>query len=305
MQSVNGTGPDGADLDISFAIVNWKGGAVFEKCIASVREAKDGSPLRCEIVVVDNASTEEELTFLRECGEVTLIRNARNLGFARGTNQSIERCRGKYLFILNNDVILQDHDLTTIFSLMEAHKEIGVLAPRLIYPDGRLQKSISGLPTLFDVFCYSIRLSKINARFDRWKQSDFDYSSIRDAAQPMFSALFLRKEVWDQIGPLDEDFPMLFNDVDWFFRFHEKQKWRCIFYPNFVCVHYHKMSINKRIHSKIYYQVMGLYRYFVKHYQLSFSAYLFLISLCSCILCGKLVVEPLRKLAERRTGRLR
>lgn len=282
-------------MNISFAIVNWHGGLVFEQCIASIRTAIKSCPLKCEIVIVDNGSMNKDLVFLNDDENVTLIRNQTNVGFAKGTNQSIERCRGKYLFILNNDVILKSSDITSIFQCMEEHSEVGVLAPKLIYPDGRLQKSISGLPTLFDIFCFTFKLSKIRSNWDRWKQNDFDYTKIGEAAQPMFSALFMRKAVWDEVGTLDERFPILFNDVDWFFRFQKFKKWRSLYYPHFTCIHHHKMSVDRHIYKKIYYQATGLYKYFVKNHNLSISEHLFLVLLCLSIFSGKLVIEPLKK----------
>jgi N-acetylglucosaminyl-diphospho-decaprenol L-rhamnosyltransferase len=283
-------------MDISFAIVNWKGGSVFEKCVASIEEAIAGSSLVCEVVVVDNGSAEKELAFLSKYTNIVLVRNPTNLGFARGTNQSIEKSLGKYLFILNNDVILKTRDLSVIYRFMEENLEVGVLAPKLLYPNGRVQESISGLPDLLDVFSRAFMLSKINPKWDRWEQVDFDYTKVGEALQPMFSALFMRKDVWHEIGPLDERFPLLFNDVDWFFRFHEMKRWKCIFYPYFTCIHYHKMSVDRRVLRKSYLQATGLYRYFVKNHNLGVAAYLFLVVLCCIIFLGKLIIEPSRKL---------
>lgn len=283
-------------MDISFAIVNWQGGVVFEKCIASIHNVIKNSPLQCEIVIVDNGSKKEELAFLNNDRNMLLMHNQTNVGFAKGTNQSIEMCHGEYLFILNNDVILETTDLTDIYKFMEENSDVGILAPKLIYPDGRLQKSISGLPSLFDIYSYTLMLSKINPQLDKWKLDHFDYSRIGEVQQPMFSALFTRRIVWDEIGGLDERFPLLFNDVDWFFRFHKSGKWKCLFYPHFSCVHYHKLSVDKHIFKKIYYQTTGMYRYFIKNHNLSFLEHMSLIFLCFAVFTGKMIIEPTRRL---------
>lgn len=283
-------------MDISFAIVNWKGGSVFEKCVASIEDAIAASSLVCEVVIVDNESADRELDFLTKYTNILLLRNRRNVGFARGVNQSIAKSSGKCLFILNNDVILKSKDLDTIYRFMEENGQVGVLAPKLMYPDGRLQRSVSGLPSVFDVFCFFVGLSKIHTRWDRWKLNAFDYTKVGEAMQPMFSALLVRRDVWDQTGPLDECFPILFNDVDWFFRFHKMKKWKSVFYPYFTCIHYHKMSVDRRIYRKIYFQATGLYRYFVKNHDLAMPSYLLLVFLCCFIFLGKLIIEPSRKL---------
>jgi len=77
---------------ISFAIVNWRGGSIFEQCLASIAaEVEANQDLPCEVVVVDNGSTHEEIRFLYKYPFVRVIRNDRNVGYAIGTNQSLGR----------------------------------------------------------------------------------------------------------------------------------------------------------------------------------------------------------------------
>ncbi|MGH8609288.1 MAG: hypothetical protein ACREX9_18305 [Gammaproteobacteria bacterium] len=82
-----------------------------------------------------------------------MIRNDRNVGYAIGTNQSLRACSGEYyVFLLNNDVILLSGILRGLHEYMAQHTKIGVRAPKLLYPAGRLQRSVRGPPTVSGLF---------------------------------------------------------------------------------------------------------------------------------------------------------
>jgi N-acetylglucosaminyl-diphospho-decaprenol L-rhamnosyltransferase len=256
---------------ISFAIVNWKGGSIFERCLASIAaEVEANKDLRCEVVVVDNGSALQEIRFLYKYPFVRVLRNDRNEGYATGTNQSLRACSGEYVFLLNNDVILLSGILRGLHEYMAQHATIGVIAPKLLYPDGRLQRSVRGLPTVSDVFHSLFLLDRFSRRFDHWHHRRFDYDTPSFVEQPMFSALLICAAVWREVGELDEQFPLFFNDVDWFRRFHAMGKWKCLYWPFHTCYHVHGMSTGRRPFRKVLESSTGMYRYFRKHDRLNF-----------------------------------
>src|SRR3974377_1674653 len=101
-QLESGQEPDGLAPLISILLVNWNGAALLPACLDSLA-ALAGE--RCEIIVVDNGSTDESQEVLKERAWVRLIRASQNLGFAGGNDLGLNYCKGKYVLLLNNDTV--------------------------------------------------------------------------------------------------------------------------------------------------------------------------------------------------------
>jgi GT2 family glycosyltransferase len=100
-------------IDVSICMVSLDCWNVLEPCLRSLR-ASTGSVTH-EVIVVDNASTDETPERLvRHFPEVQVVRNERNVGFTRATNQAIRRSRGRYLLWLNTDTLLQPDSLARL-----------------------------------------------------------------------------------------------------------------------------------------------------------------------------------------------
>lgn len=248
-------------MELSVLVVNWRGGEVFRRCLAGIETSCRG--VDHEIVVVDNASPAGDLEGLDGMSSLRLVRNSRNVGFARATNQGAAAARGRLLLLLNNDVILAPDCAERLLAALSVADAV---VPRLMLPDGRVQRSITGLPRPTDVLQACFGLDHLNRRFDGWMMRHFDYSSRQQVlAQPAFSVVLVEREVWESVGGLDEGFPLLWNDTDWFHRF-QKAGWRCEYVPDAVALHFHGMSVNRRRFHKILESSRGMLRYFRKHH---------------------------------------
>lgn len=270
-------------MTISFLIVNLNGGEVFKRGVASIaEECKNAGVIDYEIVVVDNAST-DDTSWLEKVPRLKLIRNKKNEYFSVPTNDTVKYSRGDILFILNNDVILQKGSLK-IMMVEIGKSEVDAVVPQLLYPDGSIQKSITGIPTWKDVFGGVVGLHIISPKKDKWRLRAYDYSRKHLVTnQPMFSALMLKRSVWDEVGGLDPKLPLLWNDVDWFYRFHLLKK-KCWYIPEAKVIHMHGMSVNKFVWKKLYLLSEGSYVFLTKHADnksLLFKTWIFLICFVS------------------------
>ena len=96
---------------------------------------------RYEVVIVDNASTDGTLGELDQVSGARVVRNPRNLGFGPGNNQGAAMARGRYLLLLNSDAWVRPGWLEPLIDVLDADPGVAAVAPKLLYPDGRLQEA--------------------------------------------------------------------------------------------------------------------------------------------------------------------
>lgn len=215
-------------LDLSILIVTWNSERWIDRCLRSIPAACQG--LDYEVVVHDNASTDGTVEHL---GEASVLRSTKNEGFAAGTNRAFAASKGRYVFLLNPDCELAPRALTSLFEFLEGHPQIAAAVPLLIDHSGDSQREfqLRRLPTLGTLAAEVLLLDKLfprNPATASYRYRDLDLTEPRRIEQPAAAALLLRREVVQEIGPLDEQFaPAWFEDVDYCRRLaeHRKEMW--------------------------------------------------------------------------------
>ena len=215
-------------LDLSILIVTWNSARWIDRCLQSIPAACEG--LEYEVVVHDNASTDDTIQHL---GKSTVLRSTTNEGFAGGTNRAFAESRGRYVFLLNPDCELAPRALTLLFEFLEAHPQIAAAVPLLTDHSGDSQREfqLRRLPTLGTFAAEVLLLDKLfprNPATASYRYRDLDLTKAQKIEQPAAAALLLRREIVDEIGPLDEQFaPAWFEDVDYCRRLaeHRKEVW--------------------------------------------------------------------------------
>lgn len=213
-------------VDLSVLIVTWNSERWIERCLRSIPAACEG--VSYEVLVYDNAS--HDATLARIDGDARVIRSQRNDGFAIGTNATYRESRGRYAFLLNPDCELAPRALTLLFEFMETHPQIAAAVPLLEDESGDSQREFQfrRLPTLGTLAAEVLLLDKLfprNPATASYRYRDLDLTEPQRIEQPAAAALLLRRDVVEEIGPLDEQFaPAWFEDVDYCRRLAEHQK---------------------------------------------------------------------------------
>ncbi|CAM2008072.1 glycosyltransferase family 2 protein [Acanthopleuribacter pedis] len=204
----------------SFAIVNWNTRDLLDECLASIRAASGDLPI--EILVADNASSDGSAHMVRQkYPEAVLIETGGNLGFAGGHFPLFERGTGRYHVLVNSDVRLTNDCLAPILARLDADPDIGVLGCRILGHDGELQPSCRRFPNLWFQLIEGTGINRLFPRSGFWnsyKMGDFDHDYAREVDQVMGSFFVIRREVVNQIGPLDRGFFMYYEEVDYCLR---------------------------------------------------------------------------------------
>jgi N-acetylglucosaminyl-diphospho-decaprenol L-rhamnosyltransferase len=201
--------------DVSIIILSYNTCELTQRCAASLCAEPGLQALTHEIIVVDNASTDNTSDTLRSAYPRTrIIRNDRNLGFAQGNNVGLAAARGRYLLLLNSDTEVRPGAVRALVEFMEAHPEAGACGPMLLNPDGTLQPSGRALPGVWQVFIGMTRLYRLWKR-DFYLERGRDYTQTRRVEELSGAALLIRREVYEKLGGFDPGFFAYYEDVDW------------------------------------------------------------------------------------------
>lgn len=261
-------------MRLSIVIVNWNTSDLLRACLRSVSAFPAKSDY--EVIVVDNNSDDfDEDAFRSEFPYVRLIRNPDNAGYARGNNQAVEQSSGDYVLLLNPDTEVTEGATDALVEFMDAHGRAAAAGARLVRPDGAIDRSVRSFPypsAIASEFLGISRLFPKSKLFGAYRVCTFGYDRAEEVDQPMGSALILRREVVDEIGLMDESFPIFFNEVDWLYRM-KTAGWQVWFTPAATVIH-HGAGSTKQVkrRSMVKESHRSLLRFYAKHYKGRISA---------------------------------
>ena len=207
------------NLSTSVVILNYNGGEDVIECLESVRNIDYPS---YEIIVVDNASTDNSVESIRKkFPEVKIIQNETNLGFAEGNNVGIREANSHYVMLLNDDAVVGKNILKDLTAAIEERKNIGMAGPTILYYNDPDRIWFAG--GRVNLFGYLSNWGKGLARGSCNSPRLVDFLSG--------CSVLIKKEVIDKIGLLDAEYFLYFEDVDFCFR-AKKAGYECLYVPS-------------------------------------------------------------------------
>lgn len=230
--------------DICVTIVNTNEVELIKNCLRTMQADSVDSGLDIYTVIVDNASVENPASLLQENFlQLKLILQKKNLGFGRSHNTAIQSVDAKYYFVLNPDTTFEfgGHFFRSLYDFMEAHPKVGVVGPKIVYPDGSLQYSCYRFPSFWQPIYSRTKQGKVGKGkliADRFVMKDFDHHKTIPVDWVMGSAMFVRKRALDEVGMFDDRFWMYAEDADWCRRMWEAG-WAVYYMPEAVLKHLH------------------------------------------------------------------
>ena len=208
-------------MPIPIIIVSYNTCDLLHGCLRSLTAVS----VPVQPIVVDNASTDGTPAMLRaEFPRVTLVESGANLGFAKANNLGLRHAEpGPYVLFLNPDAALTAGALETLIAFLNAHPRVGMVAPRLVYPDGRHQPAAFRFPTL------------LMSVFDCWPPHGRGWGRFYDHPlngryhgdggqtpfaidHPLGAAMLVRRDTIAEVGGFSEDFWLYAEEVEWCWR---------------------------------------------------------------------------------------
>jgi GT2 family glycosyltransferase len=222
-----------------------------------------------EVLVVDNASSDNTVEMVEaKFPWVKLIKSKQNLGFAKGNNVAIRQCRGRYIALVNPDVIVFPGCLDALANFLDEHPKVGDVGPRVFNPDMTQQSTCRRFPTLWNNFCSATSLeSRFKGRPFFAGEHMYYFKHDRTLAVDVIVGCFsmIRRETFDEVGLLDEDLFMYGDDVDWCRRAWNAG-WQVFFFPDAQAIHDRgKTTAPYPAHFAVA-QQRSILRYWAKHH---------------------------------------
>lgn len=254
-------------IDLSIVIVSWNTCELTLACLESiereVRARRDAGRIECEVILVDNASSDATVPSVRaRFPGVKLLAQSENLGFAAGNNVGFREARGRHVLLLNSDTVLKHDSLECMVRYLDAHPDVGALGPQLLNSDGSKQNCIHNFPSLTTEFIPKGILERCwPARFPSKR---FAHHAPLAVDAVLGACLMLRREVIERVGPMPEEYFLFLEETDWCWSMHEAG-FRVVHLPTVEVWHHSGASSKKRIRAatRIEYH-RSLYRFFRK-----------------------------------------
>ena len=228
---------------VTIVILTWNGLTYTKKCLETLRAHTDFQS--SEVIVVDNGSTDGTVEYLKSIRWIRLIQNSSNKGFAKANNQALELWDNQSdVVLLNNDTeILQPDWLAKLQETAYKSPDIGIVGARLKRPDGMLLHAGTYMP--LETF-WGQQIGSLEKDINQ-------YNLDREVEGVVFACVFLKREVLNKVGRLDEDYFSYFEDTDYCLR-AKRYGFKVLCCGSVTVLHHENTStkVNKVSHSDLF-----------------------------------------------------
>ena len=234
-------------MKLSVIIVSYNVKFFLEQCLRSCIKATQN--LDAEIIVVDNNSVDESAQMVQEkFPNINLIRNKENVGFSKANNQAIKQVKGEFILLLNPDTLVEEEAFEKSLAFIEKQINVGAVGVQMVDGKGKfLEESKRGIPDFETSLFKFLGLHKFfpkSKTFNHYYLGNLSKDERHKVEVLVGAFMLLRKSVLDEVGFLDEQFFMYWEDTDLCIRIGEKG-YKIYYLGDIKIIHY-KGESNKR-----------------------------------------------------------
>ncbi len=246
----------------SASVVMYGGADEAHRCLDSLsaHTAADGFV----VYLVDNASPDGALASLQKLGLppcVQLLPQAKNRGFGAGHNVVLPLLNSEYHAVVNPDILLENDALAAMADYMDAHPDVVMTTPRLLFPDGQPQYIAKRRPALLPLLSRQLGFSFLKKYETHYLMLDEDLSQPTDVEFCSGSFFLIRTQAFRAIGGFDEKYFMYVEDAD--ITQKALQHGRAVYLPQVSVVHAWHRAAHRRP-RQFFWQLRSMLRYFHK-----------------------------------------
>lgn len=257
-------------MDLSFVILTWNSESYIEKCLQSCVTKCDQENLKIELLVVDNGSTDNTINIVENLADrlsvpIKLTKLKENKGTTISRNLALRQAQGEFICILDSDTEFGKGSIIGALEFIDENANVGILAPRLILPNGSIQNSIKKFPSFFQ------KLKKIPKALVKAKVTEHDFYSdletmgISKIHSAISACWFFQKNLLSTIGYLDENIFYSPEDLDYCIRVYNSGR-QNFYFPELEVLHHTQQISHSRPFSRVSISHFGgLLYYYRKH----------------------------------------
>lgn len=250
-------------IELTIAVNGHRSPELLRLCLQSVFKHINKNDIDYEVLVIDSATEEDtEMLIREEFPAVKFFPFHKNVGFKTMVNTSLKEASGKYIFLINSDIILTDLVVSKMLAYLKTHPNVGILGPKQFNFNGTLQPSCFHFYhplTILYRRTWIGRLPFAKRHLNWFIMSDYDKKEPKSVDWMMGSAILVTREAVEHVGMMDQRFFMYMEDVDWCRRFWE-QGFKVVYYPEVFVYHYHgKGSAKGGLFGSIFFNPLTWY----------------------------------------------
>lgn len=254
-------------IDISVIIASWKMQGMLRELLRSIAQHSKG--VTYEVIVVDNNSRDGTAEMVStQFPETVLIENRVNQGVAPSRNQALRIAKGRYVLILDADMLLVENSLKLMLDFMETTPDAGICGCKLTSPEHVVQPSARRYPSpLAFVLRRLAFLSVVRKSRPLYhhEMADWDRTDVRDVDYVIGACQMIRDTALRQVGLLDEKIFYGPEDIDYCLRMY-RHGWKVYYYPHTRIIHYEQRITKKRVFSRLsLLHLRGIFYLFLKY----------------------------------------
>ncbi|MCI0579430.1 MAG: glycosyltransferase family 2 protein [Chloroflexi bacterium] len=264
--------------DLGIVIVSYNVCDLLHRCLDSVYASQ--GLFTFTVCVVDNFSADSSVWMVQsEFPQVRLIANSKNLGYPAANNQGLcalglgvfgepDMEAPRYCLLLNPDTEVPPDAFERMLAYMDDHPEVGVIGPKLVLPDGRLDLACRrSFPTPTVSFYRMAGLSTLfprSPRFGRYNMTFLGEDEMAEVDSVVGAFMLVRTAAIQEVGLMDDRFWMYGEDLDWAKRIKDIG-WKVMYYPPVSVLHVKGASSSQNPRAQVeFYRAMLIFYY--KHY---------------------------------------
>jgi GT2 family glycosyltransferase len=262
-----------AMIDLSVCLVSWNTREYLGEALQSIYQ-DDAVEANLEVIVVDNASRDGSPQMVKDhFPQVKLIANDENRFLSAGLNQAIKASAGRHIVLLGSDVTVMPGALDIMLKFMDNCPTAGAVGGKITNPGGGVQLTCARtFPTLLSEIIKGTSLDQLfpgNKLFGRYLMSWWDHGETREVDLLDAACMMVRRKAIEDVGLLDEAFPLYSQDLDWCYRI-KRAGWGVHCLPEAEVLHYDSRSVGQLNNSGIKWSRVecrrGMLSFFKKHY---------------------------------------